>query len=356
MSLLIGNLGVSVFGESHGPYIGVTIHNFPPNIKLNIERIKEDIFRRSSFTKGKSPRTEKDEFEIISGYFRGVTTGAPLTFLIKNKDVDSSSYLDNEGNLRPSHGDYAAYIKYQGVNDFRGGGHLSGRLTTLFMILGSIALEKLEKLGIKVQSRVKSLYNIEDDDIINIDEVSNDLPVFNKEVKKQMIELLESLDNDSVGGVVETYIRGVNPGLGDPIFSSVESIISKNIFSIPAVKGIEFGRGFDITKIYGSVANDQMKITDGKVEFLSNNSGGIQGGITNGEDIVFRTAIKPTPSIGKSQKSVNINNKENIELSIKGRHDKSIIIKAVHVVNAMAAFAIYDIMLGGNNGQNSQAN
>lgn len=356
MSLFRNNLGISLFGESHGPAIGITIHNFPANIALDLERIKRDLQRRSSFTIGKSPRTEKDEFKIISGYWRGVTTGAPLTFIINNKDIDSSKYLDNEGVIRPSHSDYPAFIKYQGANDFRGGGHLSGRLTSLFIILGSICLNELEKLGIKVISRVKSLHNIIDDDIINIDDISEDFPVYNQEVKKLMIQFLESLTDDSVGGVIETCIRGVKPGYGEPIFDSIESIISHLVFSIPAVKGIEFGTGFDITKLYGSQANDQIQYCDGKVKYLTNNSGGIQGGITNGNDIIFRTAFKPTPSISKPQKTINIKTKTNIETVIEGRHDKSIIIKGVHVVNALAAYAIYDILLGGNNGKLSETN
>jgi chorismate synthase len=350
MSLLINNLGISVFGESHGYGIGITIHNFPANVSLDIDRIKNDLQKRTSFITGKSTRTEKDEFEIISGFWRGVTTGAPLTFLIRNKDVDSTPYLDNEGRARPSHGDYTSFIKYQGANDFRGGGHLSGRLTALYVILGSICQQQLERLGIKTVSRIKSLHNIEDDDIIDINQLSEDLPVYNQEKKQEMINLLDSLVDDSVGGIIETYIQGVVPGVGNPLFNNIESLISRVIFSIPAVKGIEFGKGFAITKLFGSIANDQMQYINNEVHYLSNNSGGIQGGITNGNDIVFRTAIKPTASIGKKQNTINYITKENIETAITGRHDKSIMIKAVHVVNAMASFAIYDILLGEKNG------
>jgi chorismate synthase len=349
MSIFTNNLQVSVFGESHGKYMGITIHNFPCNISLNIDKIKADLKRRSLFTIGKSKRTEADDFEIITGFYNGVTTGAPLTFLVANKDVDSKPYLDNIGVARPSHGDYAAFIKYKGVNDFRGGGHLSGRLTALFIILGSICEGELEKQNIKVVSRIKSIYDVQDDSIVeDYNKLDCSFPVYNDDAKKEMVALLATLKGDSVGGVIETFVQGVKVGLGNPIFDSVESVISHLIFSIPGVKGIEFGAGFDITKLKGSDANDQMEFDDGKVTFLTNNSGGIQGGISNGEIINFKTAIKPTPSISNPLKTINFKTNENIETITKGRHDSSIVPKVVHVINALTIFAIYDLLLGEN--------
>lgn len=351
MSIFSNNLSISVFGESHGPYIGLTVHNFPAGIKLNLDKIKMALKSRSAFTIAKSQRTEKDDFSIISGYFNGVSTGAPLTFLISNDDVDSKKYIDNYGVIRPSHADYTAYVKYQGANDFRGGGHLSGRLTALYMILGSICEEELAKKGIIVYSRIKSIYNICDDSIVtNYDELDKDFPVNDLFQKTEMINLLSSLTDDSVGGIVETHILGVKAGLGNPIFDNIESIISHLIFAIPGVKGIEFGTGFNITKLKGSKANDEIRVVDSQLKFLSNHSGGIQGGITNGEEIVFRTAIKPTSSIGKPLRTVNFISQENITTKTEGRHDHSIVPKACQVINALSKYIIYDIMLGDKNG------
>ena len=352
MSIFKNNLTISVFGESHGPYIGITIHNFPANIKLDLDKIKSDLALRNQFTIGKSKRTEEEDFKIISGSYQEVTTGAPLTFIIPNHDVNSQPYLDNYGLARPSHADYTAYLKYQGVNDFRGGGHLSGRLTALYMILGSICEVELNKQGINVYTRIKSLYNILDDSIVtDFNKLDPIFPVNDETKKSQMISLLQSLSDDSVGGIVETCVKGVKAGIGDPIFDNVESIISHLIFAIPGVKGIEFGSGFNITHLKGSEANDEMEYQDNKVKFLSNHSGGIQGGITNGEDIIFKTAIKPTASIAKPLKTINFINHQNSELKTLGRHDHSIVPKACQVINALTKYAIYDLILGSKNEQ-----
>lgn len=341
------NLEISVFGESHGTYIGITIHNFPANISVNIEKIKKDLQLRNAFTLGKSPRTEEEDVQIISGFFNGMTTGAPLTFIIPNKDVNSKPYIDNYGLARPSHGDYTAFIKYDGANDYRGGGHLSGRLTALYMILGSICEDELEKRRIKVYSRIKSLYNIVDNSKdIDYEKLDIVFPVSDGNAREEMMELLKNLKDDSVGGVIETCIHGVKAGIGNPLFESVESIISQLMFSVPGVKGIEFGTGFDITKLYGSQANDQMEFACEDVKFLSNHSGGIQAGITNGEDIVFRTAIKPTPSIAKPLKTINFITSENKEIATIGRHDHAIVPKAVHIINALTKFIIFDLTIG----------
>lgn len=345
MSILMNNLKVSIFGESHGKYIGLTIHNFPSNTHLNLEKIKADLQRRLAFYPGKSSRKESEQFEIISGYFNGKTTGSPLTFLLPNKDIKSRDY--QHGIARPSHGDLASHIKYQGANDYRGGGHLSGRLTALYTILGSICEEELKNKNIKIYTRIKSLHQIDDNsEVFDFEKLDCDFPVYDEEVKAKMISLLKSLQDDSVGGVVEIYAVGVPAGLGNPIFNSVESQLSKLIFAIPGVKGIEFGKGFAITKEFGSIVNDQMEYRDGKIIYLSNNSGGIQGGITNGEIINFRVALKPTPSIPKPQKTINYLSQENIEYQIFGRHDITFVPKASHVIKSLTAFLIYDLLLG----------
>lgn len=350
MSIYKNNLEVSLFGESHGEYIGLTIHNFPHGIKLDLDKIREDLDNRHSFSIGKSTRREPDQFEIISGYFNGYTTGAPLTFIIKNSDKRSQDYDKHLGIIRPSHGDYTLYEKFDGFYDYRGGGHYSGRLTSLFVILGSICEKELNKLEIEVKTRIKSIYDIVDTDLFTDKVLDKSFPVVNEEKKEEMIEFLSSLDTDSVGGVVETKVSNVKVGLGNPIFDGVESVLSHLIFAIPAVKGIEFGTGFDITKMYGSKANDQLELENGQVKFLSNHSGGIQSGITNGEDIIFRVAIKPTPTISKVQKTINIRTMENVNTLVTGRHDKCIIPKVTNVINAVTAFAIYDLLLGEKNG------
>lgn len=347
MSIYANNLKISVFGESHGPAIGITIHNFPAHVKLSLEKIQKDLLMRNAFTIGKSKRTEAERFEIISGYFNGLTTGAPLTFIIPNQDVDSKTYADNYGLARPSHADYTAYVKYEGANDFRGGGHLSGRLTALYIILGSICEEELLNQNITVSSRIKSIYDIVDESSdVNYSQLDPVFPVYNEDKKKAMIDLLTNLDNDSVGGIVETCVSGVKAGLGDPIFDSIESTISHLMFAVPGVKGIEFGAGFNITRLKGSQANDEMEYIDNKVQFLSNNSGGIQGGITNGEKIIFRTAIKPTSSIRQPLKTINFIKHENAQVITEGRHDHCIVPKVTHVINALTKYAIYDISLG----------
>ncbi|HHU55486.1 MAG TPA: chorismate synthase [Acholeplasmataceae bacterium] len=347
MSILSNNLKISFFGESHGKYIGLTIHNFPSNIIIDLEKIKKDLEKRSSFYPGKSKRTEADEFEIISGYFNNKTTGTPLTIIVPNKDVKSKPYLDSIGLIRPSHGDLTQYIKYQGAHDYRGGGHLSGRLTVLYTILGSICEAQLEKQNIKVHTRIKSLHEIEDEsEVVDFSRLDDNFPVSDEKVKQKMFDFLERLENDSVGGIVEAYCIGVPAGLGTPLFNSVESVISKLIFSIPGVKGIEFGKGFAITKEYGSKANDELEYQNGKLKFLSNNSGGIQGGITNGEVINFKVALKPTPSINKPLRTINYLTKENVVLNTIGRHDKTFVPKACHVIKSITAYAIYDLLLG----------
>lgn len=350
MSFYNGKISISLFGESHGSHIGITIHNFPHGVKLNLDKINEDLQKRHSFKKGKSPRTEEDKFEIISGYFNEHTTGAPLTFIIKNTDIKSDDYTSYEGVIRPSHGDFSLYNKFDGFHDYRGGGHYSGRLTSLFIILGSICEVELNKRNIFVSSRIKSIHNLEDKSEFTDELLDSSFPVSDGNIKTKMIELINSLENDSVGGIIESKVKNLPIGLGNPIFYGVESIISNLIFSIPAVKGIEFGSGFDITKMYGREANDQMEYVDDKIKFLQNNSGGISSGITNGEDLIFRTAIKPTPTINYPMKTINIKKGENIIVNSKGRHDKCIVPKVVHVIKAVTCYAIYNMILGDTNG------
>lgn len=349
MSTFGKNLIISLFGESHQEAVGITIHNFPPNVTLDLELIKQRLLRRKGLKSISTPRREPDQFNIISGFFQGKTTGAPLTFIIPNIDVNSSDY--EEGLIRPSHNDFTNFFKYLGANDYRGGGHTSGRLTAPLVILGAICEQVLTEKDIKIASRIKSIGEIFDSSSFessDIETLKNDFfPVIDQTKKEAMINLIQTVqtDGDSIGGTVETVILNIPEGLGEPFFDSVESILAHLIFSIPAVKGIEFGDGFGLALQKGSTANDQMEYQNGKVTFLSNHSGGINGGITNGEPVFFTTAIKPTPSIRLPQKTINVKMKENTLMVLKGRHDSCIVPRALQVINALTAYAILELLL-----------
>lgn len=355
MSSIIGNkLKVSIFGESHGEGIGVVIDGLPSGIELDMKYIDSQMKRRAPGQNSISTqRKETDSYKIISGLFENKTTGTPLCAIIYNEDKNSKDYSELKTKMRPGHSDYTGYIKYKGFNDYRGGGHFSGRLTAPLMFAGSIAMQMLEQKNIYVISRIKSIYNISDDIEFNLNEgeLKNlrnlSFPVISENKNKQMQDAILDAKNkgNSLGGIVETYVTNIPPGYGEPFFDSIESKISHMIFSIPAVKGIEFGAGFKITELTGIEANDEFYIDDNKVVTRTNNSGGILGGITNGMPIVFRTAIKPTASISASQNTVDILKKENTALNISGRHDPCIVPRALPIIEGAAALAIIDLML-----------
>lgn len=355
MSSVWGNkIKISLFGESHGEAIGVVINNLPPGIQLNFDYIKEQMNRRKPGRKEISTsRIEGDEYQILSGYFEGRTTGSPLCAIIYNENAKSKDYSILKDKMRPGHSDYPAFIKYQGFNDYRGGGHFSGRITAPLLFAGAIAMQLLEGKDIYIGSRIKSIFNIEDNGIRGIDKNLLDrlkgmeFPVINSEKSKEMKNtILHAKEKgNSVGGIVETYILNLGAGYGEPFFDSVESRLSHMIFSIPAVKGIEFGLGFDITRIYGSQAKDEYVIQDDKIYTKSNNNGGILGGITNGMPIVFRTAIKPTPSIYLEQETINIKDRKNVSLQIQGRHDPCIVPRVLPVIEGAAALVVLDLIL-----------
>lgn len=361
MSSIWGNkLKLSIFGESHGEAIGVVIDNLPLGINIDMEYIEKQMERRSP---GKSnlstARSEKDKVKILSGIFNNKTTGAPLCGIIYNEDTKSKDYSELKDKMRPGHSDYPAFVKYQGFNDYRGGGHFSGRITAPLLFAGALAMSILENYkGIYVASHISSIYNIEDDKIAINDyddyEPNHfsylhdmEIPVLSEKKGYLMkAEILKARDEgDSLGGTVETIITNIPPGYGQPFFDSVESRLSHMIFSIPSVKGIEFGIGFNISKMKGSHANDEYIIKDGKVSAKSNNNGGIIGGITNGMPILFTTAIKPTPSISIPQDTVNIALMENAVLQIKGRHDPCIVPRALPVIEGAAALVILDLLM-----------
>lgn len=355
MSSAWGNsIKVTIFGESHGDCIGAVIDGLPSGIAIDMDSVERFMARRRP---GKDPystmRKESDIPEIVSGMRDGVLTGAPLTMLIRNTDIRSKDYAENACLARPSHADYAAHIKYSGKNDKRGGGHFSGRLTAPLVFAGAIASQLLMKRGIIVGSHIKSIAHIADEPFgtdISAEMLQRlsamDFPIINDFAGTQMkAEILQAKEAcDSVGGIIECAIVGIKAGIGDPIFDGVENRISSIIFGIPAIKGIEFGGGFELTKKRGSAANDELYAEDGEVRCYTNNNGGITGGITNGMPVVFRVAIKPTPSIAKPQSTINLDTFQNSVIEIKGRHDPCIVQRAAPVVEAAAAIAVLDML------------
>ena len=350
-NILGNNLTVTVFGESHGSHIGAIIDGITAGIKVDENFINECLAKRRPQGKGETARVEKDEYKIVSGVFNGYTTGSPLCIIIENNDTKSKDYSLIKDLARPSHADYVANVKYNGFNDYRGGGHFSGRITASIVASGAILLKALEKLNIKIGCHIKKCGNILDKDFNDfdneIDKVNNMLfPVIN-DVEEQMKEEINNAasNKDSIGGIIQTAITGLPVGLGEPMFSSLEGELSKAMFAIGGIKGIEFGLGFNFANLKGSEANDEFVIVDGKVKTKTNNNGGINGGISNGMPIVFNVAIRPTPSILKEQNTINMNTKQNDKLTIQGRHDPAIIRRINIVIRCMCALVISDMLI-----------
>lgn len=355
-SVVCDKIKLSVFGESHGSAIGCVIDGLPAGVKLDMEEIYREMARRApGKDRTATPRLEKDIPNILSGVIDNVTTGAPLAMEIQNTNTKSGDYANIMSIPRPSHSDYPAYVKYDGFNDIRGGGHFSGRLTAPVVFAGAVAKQILAQKGITIGAHIKRIGNIEDDklDYNNISsEQLNELnhkafSLINDDAEALMREEVEKarLNQDSVGGEIECAVVGVPVGVGGNMFDTVESKLASILFGIPAVKGVQFGIGFDFAKANASQVNDEYEIKDGRVATLSNNNGGVLGGMTSGSPIVLSVAIKPTPSISRSQKSVNLQTMENAELVIKGRHDPCIVPRAVPVVEAAVALGILDLMM-----------
>ena len=346
---------LSIFGESHGNAIGITIDGLPAGFSIDMDKIMMEMARRAP---GKSslstPRKESDIPEILSGYFEGKTTGTPLCAIIRNSNTKSKDYSKLKDVMRPGHADYTGAIRYKGFNDYRGGGHFSGRITAPLVFAGAICKQILEVKGIIVSAHINSIGKIKDCSFLESDisdELLNsfkekELPLINTKLEDEMRqEILRARSSgDSIGGTIECAILGVSPGIGDPFFDSVESTLAHLMFSVPAVKGIEFGKGFDISKMRGSEANDEYYLENGNIKTKTNNNGGILGGITNGMPIIFNVAIKPTASIFKEQNAVNIVTMEETTLCIEGRHDPCIVQRALPVIEAVAAIGITELM------------
>lgn len=353
MGSIIGEqIKISLFGESHGEYIGATIDSLPAGIKIDEEYMKFQMQKRKSFEYLSTPRNENDEIKIISGVFNGYTTGTPLTVLIKNEKIDSSKYEEIKDIARPGHADYSAELKYHGFQNYLGGGHFSGRLTAPIVALGSIALKILQKKGIKIGSHIFSIHNIFDD-LLTYKNIETELDKWNDSffpsISKEKGDLMQKAiinakeQSDSVGGIIESVILLNENVLGEPFFSSLESKLSYYLFSIGGLKGIEFGLGFSFTNKFGSEVKDEWTIKDGKISSIHNYNGGINGGISNLQPIILRCAFKPTSSISQIQKSINFKSKEIVDLKIEGKHDACIVHRARVVVDSLIALAILDL-------------
>ena len=349
------HIELTIFGESHGKAIGIVIGNLPSGIHIDEQEIAKDMKRRAPGQNLMSTaRKEADRVEIISGLQAGITTGAPLTGIIYNRDQHSKDYSLLKSHMRPGHSDYPAYVKYHGHNDVRGGGHFSGRITAPIVFAGNIAKQILKQKGIRVGAHILSIGSIQDkkfdmninDDILDA-LLEKPYPTLDNGVFSKMEEtiLQARRDLNSVGGKVECVALHVPAGIGEPFFDSLESHLSSLMFSIPAVKSVSFGDGDVIDTMYGDEANDEYYYDEqGIVKTMTNHNGGITGGISNGMPITVTVSFKPTPSIAKKQNTINVETKENVELEIKGRHDPCIVQRAVVVVEAMMALGILDMM------------
>lgn len=357
MSNTIGTkIKLTIFGESHGASIGCVLDGLPAGVELDLEAIRREMARRAPGQNLLSTaRQEKDAFIIQSGFFEGRTTGTALCAIIPNTDAHSKDYSQLKNLMRPGHADYSAYVHYHGFNDYRGGGSFSGRLTAPLVLAGAVAKQILAARNITVGAHIATIRYVEDTAFNPLGESEDTLarlaqmtlPVLEAERGKAMEEVILAAraQKDSVGGIIECMVLGVPAGVGSPYFASVESKLAQMLFSVPAVKGVEFGQGFALTEDLGSKANDAMQMVEGRVETTTNNNGGIIGGITNGMPLIFRVGIKPTPSIALEQATVNVATGENARLTIVGRHDPCIVPRAVPVIEAVTAWTVLDCIL-----------
>ena len=354
MKNTFGNaLKITLFGESHGDAIGAVIDGLTPGIEIDYEFIDRQLNRRRSKTQVCTQRVEKDDYKIISGVFEGHTTGTPLCIVIPNRDTKSSDYQLFSSVARPGHADYTANCKYHGYQDYRGGGHFSGRITVALVAAGAIIQSALEKKGIYVGTHIKKCADVCDRDFENyVEDIiklhAAQFAILDDSSKEQMLQRTTEIKErgDSVGGIMQTAIYGMPCGVGEPWFDSLESMLSHAMFSIPAVKGVEFGIGFGCADMMGSEMNDEFYVNGDDILTKSNNNGGINGGISNGMPIVFNCAVKPTSSIPRKQKTVNFIDKYDTEIEISGRHDSTIIPRACVVAETLSAVVVADLLIG----------
>ena len=347
------NLKLSIFGQSHGPAIGMTLDSIPAGLPVDLDALQAFLNRRAPGQNDWStPRREEDQPEFLAGLLDGYTCGAPIAAVIHNNNTRSGDYANLKDCPRPGHADYTAQVKYGGFQDSAGGGHFSGRLTAPLCIAGGLCKQWLEEMGIRIGAHILSIAGQSDDNFDpvqpHLNAVNADFPVISAKAGEKMRQAISDAraEGDSVGGIIECAVTGLPTGLGEPMFGGMESRIAQIAYGIPAVKGVEFGAGFGVADLRGSENNDDYAVCDGRIITLTNHAGGILGGITNGMPLIFRVAVKPTPSISKAQQSVSLNKGENTELVVKGRHDPCIVPRAVPVVEAAAAIAIFDMILG----------
>ena len=348
------NLKLSIFGQSHGPAIGMTLDGIPAGLPVDLEKLQQFLNRRAPGQNDWStPRKEEDRPEFLGGILDGYTCGAPIAAVIYNKNTRSGDYSNLKNCPRPGHADYTAQVKYGGFQDAAGGGHFSGRLTAPLCIAGGLCKQWLEEMGIHINARILTIAGVHDTvelDPLNpqVSLIDPRFPVCSPEAGEQMRQAIAAARaaGDSVGGMIECYLTGVPAGIGEPMFGGVESRIAQIVYGIPAVKSVAFGAGQNVASMRGSQCNDAFTILDGKISTQTNNAGGILGGITNGMPVIFQVSIKPTPSISMPQQSVSLDRMENAPLTVKGRHDPCIVPRAVPVVEAAAAIAIFDLILG----------
>lgn len=345
------NISITLFGESHGEAIGAVIDGLAPGIKIDRDFMDSQLALRRPVGAISTPRVEADKYKILSGVFEGKTTGTPIAIVIPNENTVSKDYGKMASVMRPGHADFTAFEKYNGFQDYRGGGHFSGRITAALVAAGAIAISALKNKGIFIGTHIARCAGISD---VSFGDIIGDITALNnkafatidsakgEEMQKAILTAKEK--GDSVGGILETAVSGLPTGLGEPWFDSVEGLLSHALFSIPAVKGVEFGAGFSIADMLGSEANDSFLASNGKIFTETNNNGGINGGITNGMPLIFRIAVKPTPTISKPQNTVNYKTKEETVLEAKGRHDPCIVHRARVVADSITAIVLCDIL------------
>jgi len=343
---------LTLFGESHGKAIGAVLDGVPSGIAVDEAFIAEQMEKRKGINSISTSRREADEVKILSGVFEDRTTGTPVCFMIENADTKSKDYSPTKDLARPGHADYTAEMRYGGFQDYRGGGHFSGRLTAPIVAAGALAISMLREKGIEIGTHISSCGCIKDRDFENYAEDIKalerlDMPVLCDKAREEMLSYIEKAraEGDSVGGTLTTVVTGMPAGVGEPWFDSVEGMLSHGLFSIPGVKGVEFGKGFGFAALKGSEANDPIEVKNGKIVTITNNNGGINGGITNGMPLEFSVAVKPTPSIYKQQNTVDFKKGEAAALLINGRHDPAIIHRARVVVDSITALTLCDLLI-----------
>lgn len=346
-------LQLSLFGESHGAAVGAVLDGLSPGVPVDREEIARYLTRRRPKDALSTARREPDAFQIVSGVHNGRATGTPLCILIPNTAFREGDYASSSGVARPGHADYTGYVKYRGYAELTGGGHFSGRITAALVAAGGIVAPALRRRGIRIGTHLRRCAGIDDRAFDPVDPLSEldmltdrDFPVLDPEAGEAMRTriLAARADGDSVGGILETAVCGMPAGVGEPWFDTVEGLLSHALFSIPAVKGVEFGDGFALADMRGSQSNDPLRACGGRAVAQSNRCGGIGGGITMGSPMIFRCAVKPTPSISREQQTVNLGTGENATLTIKGRHDPAIVHRARIVVDSMTAITLADML------------